>query len=105
MKINWTVRFQNPLWWAQVACAGLLPILACFGLSWEDMTSWAALGELFVRAVQNPVVVVSVLVSVFNAVVDPTTAGVGDSRLAMTYAAPHRDRGRMGGESDRNILP
>lgn len=99
MKINWAVRFRNPLWWAQVACAVLLPILAYFGLSWEDMTSWAALGALFVRAVQNPVVVVSVLVSVFNAVVDPTTAGVGDSRLAMTYAAPHRDRRTDGREA------
>ena len=92
MKINWAVRFQNPLWWAQVACAVLLPILAYFGLSWEDMTRWAALGALFVRAVQNPVVVVSVLVSVFNAV-------VGDSRLAMTYAAPRRDRRTDGREA------
>ncbi|WP_353939257.1 phage holin, partial [uncultured Anaerotruncus sp.] len=21
MKINWTVRIKNPLWWAQMACA------------------------------------------------------------------------------------
>ncbi|WP_367399618.1 phage holin [Anaerotruncus massiliensis (ex Togo et al. 2019)] len=40
---------------------------------------------------QNPVVVVSVLVSVFNALTDPTTSGVNDSVRAMTYETPHKD--------------
>ncbi|WP_367399593.1 phage holin [Anaerotruncus massiliensis (ex Togo et al. 2019)] len=35
--------------------------------------------------------VVSVLVSVFNALTDPTTAGVNDSVRAMTYETPHKD--------------
>ena len=91
MKINWMVRIRNPLWWAQMACAVVLPMLAYFGLAWEDVTSWAALGEIFLRAVQNPVVVVAVLVSVFNALTDPTTAGVSDSRRAMGYGTPYRD--------------
>ena len=91
MKINWTVRVRNPLWWAQMACAVVLPILAYFGLAWEDMTSWATLGDIFVRAVQNPVVVVAVLVSVFNCITDPTTSGVGDSNRAMSYETPHKD--------------
>ena len=91
MKINWTVRIKNPLWWAQMACAVVLPILAYFGLAWEDMTTWASIGEVLLRAVQNPVVVVSVLVSVFNALTDPTTAGVSDSVRAMTYETPHKD--------------
>ena len=92
MKINWEVRIKNPLWWAQMACAVVLPILAYFGLAWEDMTSWAALGDIFVAAVQNPVVVVAVLVSVFNALTDPTTAGVSDSNRAMGYVQPYKDR-------------
>lgn len=92
MKINWQVRFKNPLWWAQMAGAIILPVLAYFGLCWEDMTSWAALGALSVRAVQNPVVVVSVIVSVFNALTDPTTAGVSDSNRAMSYITPHKDK-------------
>lgn len=91
MKINWTVRIKNPLWWAQMACAVVLPILAYFGLAWEDMTTWASIGGVLLRAVQNPVVVVSVLVSVFNALTDPTTAGVNDSVRAMTYETPHKD--------------
>ena len=91
MKINWAVRFRNPLWWAQVVCAVLLPVLAYFGLAWSDMTTWPSIGGVLLRAAKNPVVVVSVLVSVFNAVVDPTTAGVNDSRMAMSYRKPHKD--------------
>ena len=56
------------------------------------MTSWAAQGHIFVAAVQNPVVVVAVLVSVFNALTDPTTAGVSDSNRAMGYVQPYKDR-------------
>ena len=91
MKINWTVRIKNPLWWAQMACAVVLPILAYFGLAWEDMTTWASIGDVLLRAVQNPVGVVAVIVSVFNCITDPTTSGVGDSNRAMGYETPHKD--------------
>lgn len=91
-NINWRVRFSNPLWWAQIVASILVPILAYFGLAWEDMTTWAAIGDLFMRAVQNPVVMVSVLVSLFNAITDPTTAGVKDSRRALGYEKPFEDR-------------
>ena len=92
MKINWKVRIKNPLWWVQIAAALLLPMLAYFGLVWEDMTSWGALRDVWLRAIQNPVVLLSVLVSGFNAITDPTTAGVGDSRRALEYKTPNRDK-------------
>ena len=79
MKINWKVRIKNPLWWVQIEAALVLPVLAYFGLAWEDMTSWGALRDVFLRAVQNPVVLLAAAASVFNAVTDPTPAGVGDS--------------------------
>lgn len=88
MKINWKVRFANPEFYAQLALAIFVPILAYFGLNWEDMTTWAAIGNLFVQAVQNPVVVLSVVVSVYNAIIDPTTKGIGDSARALTYDKP-----------------
>ncbi len=91
MKINWTVRLKNPYWWAQMICAVVLPVLAYFGLNWQDMTTWGALGGLMVKAVQNPVILVSVAVSVFNAVNDPTTSGLGDSSRAMGYDKPYKD--------------
>jgi phi LC3 family holin len=52
------------------------------------MTTWAAFGNLFVEAVKNPVVVLSVLVSLFNAINDPTTKGLSDSERAMSYDKP-----------------
>ena len=91
MKINWKVRIKNPLWWIQITAALLLPMLAYFGLAWEDMTSWGALWDVFLRAVRNPVVLLAAAASVFNAVTDPTTAGVGDSRRALGYKTPNRD--------------
>ena len=88
MKINWKVRFANPEFWKQIALAVFVPLLAYYGMNWADMTTWAAIGNLFVEAVQNPVVVLSVVVSVYNALIDPTTKGIGDSEQALTYTKP-----------------
>ena len=88
MKINWTVRFKNPVFWANLAAAILLPILTYLGLNWEDMTTWASLFGIFLKAVQNPVIVVSVIVSVWNLLNDPTTPGLSDSERALTYTTP-----------------
>lgn len=90
MKINWKVRFHNPIFISQLLLAIIMPILAYFGLAWEDMTTWAAVGGLLLDAVKNPVVVVAVIVSVWNAVNDPTTSGVGDSQQALTYETPKK---------------
>lgn len=87
-NINWKVRFRNPVFIAQIAIAVLLPILTYMGMSWEDMTTWATLGNLFVEAVKNPVIVVSVIISVWNAINDPTTKGMGDSTQALGYSEP-----------------
>ena len=87
--INWKVRIKNPVFWVQIAAAIVVPILAYLGLSWEDMTSWSALGGIFLEAVKNPVILVSVLVSVWNAINDPTTKGLSDSQRAMEYHKPN----------------
>lgn len=92
MKINWTVRFKNPVFWRNIAIAIVAPILAYFGLNWEQITTWAALGNLFTQAAANPVVMVAVLVSVWNAINDPTTEGDSDSKQALTYNTPKKSR-------------
>lgn len=88
MKINWKVRKENIVFIAQIVVSIFAPILAYFGMNWEDMTTWAAIGDLFWQAIQNPVVVLSVAISVFNAITDPTTKGIGDSERALTYDTP-----------------
>lgn len=91
MKINWTVRFKNPVFWAQIFVAIMLPILTHLGINWEDITTWATLGEVLLSAVKSPVIVVAIIVSVFNTVNDPTTKGIGDSAQALTYDKPKKD--------------
>lgn len=88
MNINWKVRIHNPVFWVNIAAAAILPILAYFGLNWEDITTWAAFGNIFVQAVKNPVVVAAVIASVWNALNDPTTQGLSDSTRALAYTKP-----------------
>lgn len=89
--INWKVRFKNPVFWVEIAVGIVLPILAYFGYAWEDMTTWAGFGGVLLNAIKNPVVVVSVIVSVCNAINDPTTKGIGDSLGALKYNKPKGD--------------
>ena len=88
MKINWKVRFKNPMFIAQLVVAILTPILAYAGLTAQDITTWEALGNLLLGAISNPYVLTLVIVSVYNAIVDPTTKGLGDSTESLTYEKP-----------------
>lgn len=88
MKINWKIRLKNPVWWAEIAAALLLPMLAAVGISWEEITSWAALFDVVKAALGNPVTLAAVAVSLWNAVTDPTTVGLCDSERALCYSAP-----------------
>ena len=86
--MNLKVRFKNPVFIAQFILAILTPILAYAGLTLQDLTSWSALGQLLLNAIRNPYVLGLIAVSIWNALNDPTTAGITDSKLAMTYDKP-----------------
>lgn len=88
--MNWKVRIKNPVFWVQIVLAVFTPILAYAGLTAEDMTTWGALGDLILGAVSNPYVLGLVVVSVWNAVNDPTTSGVKDSQQALEYNEPKK---------------
>lgn len=91
LGINWLVRIKNPVFWVQVLVALFVPMLTSLGLSWEQMTTWGALWQVIVRSVANPVTVAAMLLSVWNAVNDPTTAGLKDSTQALTYTKPKEE--------------
>lgn len=91
MKINWKVRFKNPLFWVGVIVAVVATVLTQLGMSWEQVTSWATLGQALLEAVSNPVVVVAVITATYNAIVDPTTSGLSDSKNALTYKTPKKE--------------
>ena len=90
--INWKVRLKNPMFWAQLVMSVLMPILAYLGLTAEDLSSWAALGDVLLKAVSSPYILGLVIVSVYNAITDPTTSGFSDSRRALTYSRPNNDK-------------
>ncbi len=86
--INWKVRIRNKQFWVSVIPALALvvqAVAAVFGwtLDFSNLT-----GRLI--AVVDAVFALLVILGV---VVDPTTAGVGDSRRAMGYEEPWQDQG------------
>ena len=85
-KINWLVRLKNKNFWMTAIPALLLLIqvvAAVFGYKLD-------LGELGNKllAVVNAVFAFLAALGVVN---DPTTAGLRDSQLAMTYEFPKED--------------
>lgn len=90
--INWKVRLKNPMFWAQIIASVFVPILSYMGLTVQDMTSWAAVGNALLLAVTNPYILAMVVVSVYNAITDPTTTGFADSKRALTYDKPNNDK-------------
>lgn len=88
--LNWKVRFnkKNFLFIGQVIVSVVIPVLAYFGLQTSDLTTWSKVWDTFVQAISNPYVVVMAIVSLFNAVTDPTTKGISDSTSALSYTQP-----------------
>ena len=86
--MNLKVRFKNPVFIVQLILAILAPILTYAGLTFQDLTSWAILGKVLIEALQNPYVLGLIAISTWNALNDPTTEGITDSKLAMTYDKP-----------------
>lgn len=81
--INWKVRIKNKNFWVAIIPAVLLLVQVVanvFGFTLD-------LGELGnnLLAVVNAVFVV---LSILGIVTDPTTEGIADSKLAMTYEEP-----------------
>lgn len=93
-KINWEVRFKNPVFWIGLMGAIGTPILAYLGINTSDLTSWSKIGETFVAAISNPYLLGIVFFSVMSflgVAVDPTTKGIPDSNRALSYTEPHDD--------------
>lgn len=88
MNINWKVRFKNPVFIVQIILAILTPILTYAGLTMQDLTTWKALGDLLTGALMNPYVLGLVVVSLWNAITDPTTEGLSDGFYGLQYTSP-----------------
>ena len=87
MMINIPVRMRNPWFW--VGLTGV--IMTAMGVNPNMFTTWDAVIEAVVDLVSNPYMLSSVVLAVIGVFIDPTTAGVGDSKRAMTYAKPKKE--------------
>ena len=86
MKINWTVRIKNKLFWTAIISALLITaqaILHTVGIEWD----FGELGNNLIKVVDAVFAVLAIL----GIVVDPTTKGINDSRRAQTYNYPWKD--------------
>lgn len=92
MKINWKIRLKNPHFAIQMILAVGVPILAYFGLTAQDLTTWGSLFTVILDALKNPYVLGMVAVSVYNSILDPTVTGFSDSQKAMTYNKPKSNK-------------
>ena len=85
-NINWIVRIKNKNFWISLIPAVLLlvqVVAALFGFT----LGRGKLGDKLLAVVNALFAVLTTL----GIVTDPTTAGVGDSKLAMTYTKPKED--------------
>lgn len=85
-NINWTVRIKNKNFWLAVIPAVLLlaqTVAAVFGYALD-------LGDIGNKLIAVVNAVFGVLV-VLGVVVDPTTAGISDSKQARGYNWPKED--------------
>ena len=81
--INWKVRIQQKWFWVAIIPSVLLLIqlvLDVFGVQ----VDFGMLGDKLLAIVDA----VFVILAIIGVVTDPTTEGIGDSTLAMTYEIP-----------------
>ena len=71
-------RIKSPSFWASIILAFFIPILSGLGMQWENVTSWGKLISLISDGFKNPVIVVSIIVSLWNAFNNPTTKYISD---------------------------
>ncbi len=84
MKLNWKVRFKNKVWLGSF-CSLIIGFVY----------SMLALFDVFPAVTQSLVVQllnqVLTFLGLIGVIVDPTTAGIGDSERAMGYEEPWVD--------------
>ena len=84
--INWKVRIKNKNFWIALIPAVLLlaqVVAAVFGYTID----LGALGDKLLAVVNALFSVLTIL----GIVTDPTTAGIGDSKQALTYNEPKKE--------------
>ena len=85
MKINWLVRVKNKAFWVALIPTILLLAQQVCGMFGVDIQI-ANLQDNLLSLVGT----LFTLLAILGIVVDPTTDGISDSNLAMTYEEPRK---------------
>lgn len=86
MKINWKVRFKNPVFWMTI-------VPAIVGTVYTVLGACGIVPAIAEDTVLNMAAMLVSVLTTIGVLVDPTTAGIGDSALALTYEEPREDGG------------
>ena len=86
--IDWKVRIKNKQFWVSLIPAMALVVQAVAGVFGWELDFGTLTGKLL--AVIDAVFALLVILGI---VVDPTTAGIGDSKRALNYEEPWNDQG------------
>lgn len=91
LGINWKVRVRNPQFWLSVVLSFIVPPLAYAGIEFNEVTTWGKFFSVLGSGFANPYVVAMIIVSLYNSIVDKTTRGFGDTKIAKQYLRPRTD--------------
>ena len=91
--INWKVRIRNKQFWLS-----LIPALAILVQAVAAVFGYTLNIEELVGKILAVVSAVFAVLAILGVVVDPTTAGIGDSARAMSYDEPWVDPAAKGEE-------
>lgn len=84
--INWKVRIKNKQFWVS-----LIPALALLVQTVAAVFGYTLNLDDLVGKILGVVSAVFAVLAILGVVVDPTTAGIGDSARAMGYDEPWQD--------------
>ena len=76
--MDWKAKLRNPAFRINIILSVIVPVGAYFGITGSDITSWGALLDIAWRAISNPYVLFTIVVSVSNAIHNPNTKGYLD---------------------------
>lgn len=84
MKINWKVRFRNPTWLTMF-------VSLIVGFTFNVLKMFDVVPSITENQVMEIVSQVMTFLGLIGVLVDPTTAGIGDSARALNYEEPWQD--------------
>lgn len=93
MKINWKVRFQNKVW-----LTSFISLLV--GFIYNILRLFDVIPTVSQQLVMDIVGQFLTFLGMFGVVVDPTTAGMSDSKRALSYEKPWKDEEAPNAEAE-----